>query len=444
MKAVSVLLGATAVLAVAQPHNHAHRHVGRHGSPVERRAADVTSYVKGPTVTVYELDGQDIPADEVAKGLTEGWYILVSDTTSSTSSVPTTTSIASTTSAQAAEFYEKKSSSSSSTTTPSTTSSSTTTSTYVAPTTTTTTQAPTTSSTTTTSSAAAASTSSSGSSSGSGVSSDFPSGSISCSTFPSSYGPVALDYLGLDGWIGIQDVPGYTTSESSISYISTATSGGCVSNSFCSYACPAGYQKSQWPTAQGSTGQSVGGLYCNSDGMLELSNSDYSTLCIPGTGGISVSSTLDEVVSVCRTDYPGTESETVPVEVEPGTTEPLTCPDASTYYSWEGAATSAQYYINPKGYGASEACKWGSSGTNIGNWAPVNLGVGKGTDGNIWISMFQNSPTNTDGCLDYSITITGDVSAVCSYKNCKFYTNGVESSSGCTTMVSGSAVYELS
>lgn len=166
--------------------------------------------------------------------------------------------------------------------------------------------------------------------------------------------------------------------------------------------------------------------------MLELSNTAYDTLCIAGTGTISVQNTLGSVVSVCRTDYPGTESETVPLEVQAGTTEGLTCPDASTYYWWDGKPTSAQYYINPSGADKTEACTWGTAGSNMGNFAPVNMGVGKGTDGNTYISMFQNSPTNTDGCLDYSITITGDVTTTCAYKNCKFYNNGVESSSGCT------------
>lgn len=437
--AALTVLGATAVLAVAQPHKHVHRHAlrhaGRHGSPVERRAADVTQYVDGPTVIVYSLDGEDVPANQVEDGIKNGIYVLVTEPAATTTSTTTTSA---TTTSQAAEFFQVKSSSSTTTTTTTTTTplptttTTTTTTTPVPTTTTTTTTTSTTPSATPSAASTTASSSGSGSSSGTGVDSDFPSGEISCSTFPSSYGAVAQSYLGLNGWTGVQNVPSYSLTDTVISYIETAVSGGCTSDSFCSYACPPGYQKSQWPTAQGNTGQSIGGLYCNTDGKLELSNPTYSTLCIAGTGGISVKNTLSDVVSICRTDYPGTESETIPTEVEGGSTEGLTCPDASSYYTWQGKGTSAQYYINPSGNDKSKACLWGTDGSNLGNFAPVNLGVGKGADGNTYISMFQNSPTNTDGCLDYSITITGDVSSKCSYSSCKFYNNGVESSSGCT------------
>ncbi|KAF8866404.1 SUN-domain-containing protein, partial [Acephala macrosclerotiorum] len=438
MKLSQVVLLGGAVLAVAQPHNHIHRHPARHGSPIDRRDAVTTTTVPGPVVTVFELGGKLIPWDEVEAGLAEGIYVLVGDTistvqSSSTSTSSTSASSITSSSSKAAEFLESKVSTS---TTP--------TSTYVAPTTSTTstpTPTPTTSTTAaaeteTTSTTSSSSSSSSSSLSGTGVTAEFPSGELDCSTFPSAYGAVAADWLGLGGWTGVQLVSDFSgLAATVISTIETATSGtdnACAANSFCSYACPAGYQKSQWPTAQGSAGQSVGGLYCNSDGKLELSRTSYTTLCQEGAGGVDVENTLSSNVAICRTDYPGTESETVPLNVPAGATEPLCNPDASTYYMWEGSYTSAQYYINPLGTAVSDACQWGSAGSNMGNWAPVNMGLGKSIAGETFISLFQNSPTNPDGVLDFNIKITGGVSGDCEYTNGKYYNNGVESSTGCT------------
>jgi len=231
----------------------------------------------------------------------------------------------------------------------------------------------------------------------------------------------------------------------SIAEIHTAVDEGCQENSFCSYACPPGYQKSQWPSAQGNTGQSIGGLYCNSNGMLELSRPSYKTICQKGAGGVSVKNKLSKNVAVCRTDYPGSESETVPLDCAGGATLPVTNPIAKEYYEWEGAATSAQYYINPSGASVSDACKWGEAGSNMGNWAPVNMGVGT-TDFGTFLSIFPNHPTNMDGTLDFNIEITGDVTGKCEYKNKQFYTNGLPTPTGCTAGVKkgGDAVFEFS
>jgi hypothetical protein len=222
--------------------------------------------------------------------------------------------------------------------------------------------------------------------------------------------------------------------DTAISYIVTAIagSGGCTANSFCSYACPAGYQKSQWPKSQGNTGQSIGGLYCNSGGMLELSRSSVPQICTQGAGGVQVTNNLSKNVAVCRTDYPGTEGETIPLNTLPGQTLPLTNVNSATYYTWEGSATTAQYYINPQGADVSDACCWGSAGTNLGNWAPVNAGVGQGADGITFISLFPNVPTNPTGTLDYNIKITGAVSGDCEYRGGTFYNGNVQSSTGCT------------
>ncbi|CAD6445693.1 e0cfa646-8cfc-4c48-8464-b3e16a0481c5 [Sclerotinia trifoliorum] len=463
---VSVALLSVAGVAIAQPHNHQHRHPARANKVVRENAVvSVTEVMPGPIETVYMLNGKDISLAEVQAGLASGKYVLVGDQvladapsatnwfTGSIPPVPTTTPTAETTPAAAttpavettptpapssttkpiAEFIEKFSSSSSKS---SSSSSSTSTSTSASKSSTAASK----------SSTSAVSVPTSSSSSSSGNWDDFPNGEISCSTFPSQYGAIHVDYLGLNGWIGIQSTPGYTTSASSIVTINTMTSGGCVKGAFCSYACPAGYQKSQWPSAQGSTGESIGGLYCNANGKLELSRPSVKQLCTAGSGSVKVENKLGSIVAVCRTDYPGLEAETVPLSTSPGQTYDLTCPDASDYYSWEGLPTSAQYYINPQGTGINEACVWGTQGGNVGNWAPVNAGVGKDASGNTWLSIIPNTPTNTYGTLDFTISIEGDVSGKCSYSSGTYYNNGVVSSTGCTVSVNpgGTATYVFS
>jgi hypothetical protein len=178
--------------------------------------------------------------------------------------------------------------------------------------------------------------------------------------------------------------------------------------------------------------------------MLELSRTSVSQICTAGVGNVEVQNKLSDNVAVCRTDYPGLESETIPLNTQPGQTYPLTCPDASDYYSWENLPTSAQYYINPLGTSEADACQWGSEGTNIGNWAPVNAGVGKSTEGTTYISLLPNTPTNPDGKLDFCITITGDISGSCSYSEGTYYQDGVQSSTGCTVAVTGTATFVFS
>merc|ERR1712098_622834 len=107
-----------------------------------------------------------------------------------------------------------------------------------------------------------------------------------------------------------------------------------------------------------------------------------------------------------------------------------------TSYVWQGMATTAQYYINPSGVSVEDGCQWGTPGSNMGNYAPVNVGVGRGSTGETFISIFPNKPTNPDGVLDSNIKITGGGSG-------KYYNNGVESPAGCTVAVSGAAVFEF-
>ena len=127
--------------------------------------------------------------------------------------------------------------------------------------------------------------------------------------------------------------------------------------------------------------------------------------------------------------YPGTEAETIPLRAG-ADIQPLTCPDGEKYYKWQGKTTSAQYYVNPKGYSTEKACQWGDGKLPIGNWAPINLGVGQ--NNGKWLSVFQNSPT-TNKKLDFNVKIKGDnLSGSCRYEDGTFYSETTSNDSGCT------------
>ncbi|KAH6660100.1 beta-glucosidase [Truncatella angustata] len=420
-------LAFAATLAAAQPHNHGHGHLHqKKGSPVEKRA-DVVTTIEAATETAYVLGDKVVTPDEAKAGIEKGLYIVVGETTP-TYTAPAVSSTAETgkVNAQFFEYATKKSSSSA--TSSSSTSSTTIVTSYSA--------AKPTSSSTSTSAAAATTSKASSSSGGSGVTAEFPSGEIDCSQFPSDYGAVAVDYLNTDGWTSIQQTPYYTEGDSAISYIVTGISGdSCTKGSFCSYACPDGYVKSQWPDAQGATGQSIGGLYCNSKGKLELTRSGYTTLCQKGCGGITIKNKLSSGgAAVCRTDYPGTESMVIPLWTEAGSSYDLTNIESANYYTWGGASTTLQYYVNPKDVAVDDACVWTSltNPLSAGNWAPINVGLGKNSEGLTFLSIFNNAPTST-AVLDFDVVISGDIvgDAECYYKSGSYPDGGT----GCTVAV---------
>lgn len=141
---------------------------------------------------------------------------------------------------------------------------------------------------------------------------EFPSGTIPCDEFPYGYGALPLAHEGLGGWSGIQD-PQYSGGDG-FDDITTVVKGSCsdgsccTAGSFCSYGCPNPYLKLSFPKKQGRTGQSVGGLYCNSNGYLEMADGSIGkTLCGQSSKSmtVKVKNKLSKSVSFCRTDYPG-------------------------------------------------------------------------------------------------------------------------------------------
>ncbi|KAI6093357.1 SUN-domain-containing protein [Hypoxylon rubiginosum] len=391
--------------AAAQPHHHGHHHHKR-GTPVEKREVE-TTYLPA-TVTQYMLGNEEVSAEEAKDGLDNGLYVVVGETTP-TYTPPPAPVVTSSSSKEDAVFIQKVTSTSSSVVTSST-------------------------STSTSSSAAATSSASSSypTSGATGIDAEFPDGKLKCTEFPDKYGALPIPWLGLGGWTGLQFTPSYSIGDLAISYIETGIKGMAKQKGFYSYACPEGYVKTQWPKAQGSTRQSVGGLLCNSDGYLELSRPDSKTLCEKGIGGVSVKNDMEKNVAICRTDYPGIEAMVVPVDSQPGTTRDIANIASADYYHWGDLATTLQYYVNQPGVSVEDGCLWDclTDHDECGNWAPTILGVGKAADGNTYISLFPNKPTSS-AKPRMNINITGDVSIQCYYQDGAYAVGD----SGCTTTI---------
>ncbi|CDO95540.1 unnamed protein product [Kluyveromyces dobzhanskii CBS 2104] len=256
---------------------------------------------------------------------------------------------------------------------------------------------------------------------------EFEDGVLSCDEFPSGQGTVYLDWLGFGGWSGVENSDG-------------STGGNCKEGAYCSYACQPGMSKTQYPSTQPANGVSIGGLLCK-NGKLYRSNTDEQYLCTWGVDSAYVVNELSEVVSVCRTDYPGTENMVIPTIVNGGSKQPLTVVDQDTYYTWQGMKTSAQYYVNNAGVSKEDGCIWGTDGSGIGNWAPLNFGAGA-TGGISYLSLIPN-PNNREAANFNVKIVAADGATVigdCVYEDGSY--NG--GSDGCTVSVtSGAANFVL-
>jgi hypothetical protein len=276
-------------------------------------------------------------------------------------------------------------------------------------------------------------------SSGANVNAVFPSGELSCDQFPSDFGAVPAPWLGLGGWLSVQKPAtlvkrgGGGFSNIMTTVPSQCPGGNCCNSdgavaAFCSYACPSGYFKTQWPSTQGSTGQSIGGLQCQ-NGKLVLSNPQYQTLCMPGATQVSayIENRMGQDVSICQTNYPGDEAMTIPLLVPAGQKVQLAIQDQTTAWrTTSGQPTTAQYYVNPAGVGVDQACRW--DGTTTGNWAPMVMGAGW-NGAMAYMSLFQNLPTQASATLNYKISLEGG-SMPCTYQNGQICTGGSGSDCG--------------
>jgi hypothetical protein len=311
---IAIIAAAVAVTA-AKPHEHIHRHGHTHMGRMARPNNAV--YVPAPveTVIVYELNGILISEDEVREGITNGTLRWGDDGVLSTSTkgpvaLPTTPPTPSSPSSEVKEPTSKQ---------PTTT--------EVLQTETQQTAAPTKDTSTTVAHAPSEAPTPASQPDASpedpndlvdkdgncaSCDKNFPNSVIPCSQFPYGYGAMPLSNEGLGGWSGIQD-PGYRGSDG-FDNIRTVVKGSCSDGSccspgsYCSYGCPNPYLKLSFPTKQGKTGQTVGGLYCNEQGMLEMADGSIGkTLCGKGSSRMSVKvqNKLSKPVSICRTDYPG-------------------------------------------------------------------------------------------------------------------------------------------
>jgi len=261
--------------------------------------------------------------------------------------------------------------------------------------------------------------------------SSFADGTIPCTQFPSNVpGVVTTSWLGFGGWSGIQS--------------GDAQASSCEEGAYCSYACAPGMAKTQWPTTQPSDGQTRGGLLCQG-GYLYRTNADSPNLCEQQASTVSVVNDVGQQITLCQTDYPGTENMVIPTITEgTNSTSPLTCIIESEYFEWEGKSTSAQFYVMPAGVSAEEGCVWGSAGSNIGNFSPLNFGAGQ-SNGLTYLSLIPN-PNGEIGALDYNVEIVASpgssINGACSIVNGVY--QGGDGSDGCTvTVTSGTAYFHL-
>ncbi|KAK4218768.1 hypothetical protein QBC37DRAFT_178127 [Rhypophila decipiens] len=387
---IKVAVAAAMVAGVAASHDHQHLHRLRNAKRAERLGLGKrdTVYklevVEGPTKIEYVLDGQTLSAEEAEKGIEAGQLAVVGETEPSFVPPPPvySTKVAPTSATMGAMFIEKPKP-------------------------------------TTTSEAPAPTKTAEPEYQGDGLDREFPSGEIDCSHFPAEYGPIPVPWMKQGGWTTLMRV-GQWIRGHQFDNIKVGIAGDtCIKGDLCSYACPPGYQKTQWPEKeQGATGQSVGGLWCNAQGKLELTRPDHKTLCEPGVGGIFIRNELDDVAALCRTDYPASENMNIPLLTTPGDVKPVTNPKQTGYYIWQGLPTTAQYYLNNKGVGLEDACVWDSEPypDSAGNWAPVNIGTGQADDGITYLSIFPNLPTS-HAVLNYDVELEGDITEECWVRN---------------------------
>lgn len=325
---VAVTLATAGSLVAAHPHKHHHRHAVKRVPVV----TEVTNVVAS-TVVMYELNGQPISQSEVCNGIRAGRLHWVEGSNNPDPCTGEDAPAAAPVPQAAAGPASSSISASTSTSIPAPIPSS---SSVVDAPGKQLAQQSTPSSLSTTATASATSTpavenfdplagSSSSSvdsnsydvqiASNSGVDRKFPDGEIDCSVFPSEYGAIPINWEGVGGWSGIQYM---NIGDNGAINIETAVKDQnhpfCAEKdgktAMCSYACPPGYQKSQWPSTQGAKGESIGGLMCGSDGKLHLTNPGLSdTLCIKGTENVKVKNNLSKNAAICRTDYPGKRSK---------------------------------------------------------------------------------------------------------------------------------------
>lgn len=162
----------------------------------------------------------------------------------------------------------------------------------------------------------------------------------------------------------------------------------CTYDSWCPYACKPGMLMAQYDSSvtsyQGYPSSMRGGIYCDSNGKIQLKNSGKG-YCYEGKGTLSVDNQLSSNVAFCQTVLPGNEEMLIPTNVDSGSTQVLAVP--GTEY-W--AETAAHYYVNPPGVSTTDGCVWGSTAHPWGNWAPYVAGANMDASGNTFAKIGWN------------------------------------------------------
>lgn len=210
----------------------------------------------------------------------------------------------------------------------------------------------------------------------------------------------------------------------------------CTPGSWCPYACKPGQLMGQWDpevTSYTYPGSQYGGLYCDSNSVLQTPNSGNS-YCYDGKGTVAVNNKATSDVAFCQTVLPGNEEMLIPTLVGSGSNEVLAVPGIDYW-----AKTASHFYINPPGVSVSDGCKWGDSSNPWGNWSPYVAGANMDDSQNTFVKIGWNPVYLQESCPfkntkpTFGVRITCDDPSKCVGLPCEINpsiqgVNGVDSS----------------
>ncbi|CCD27268.1 uncharacterized protein NDAI_0K00770 [Naumovozyma dairenensis CBS 421] len=214
----------------------------------------------------------------------------------------------------------------------------------------------------------------------------------------------------------------------------------CSYGSWCPYSCKPGQLMGQWDpsvTTYSYPGSQNGGLYCDSNGVLQkpIPENDY---CYDGKGTVVAINNVQGSgdVAFCQTVLPGNEEMLIPTLVSDN--ETLAVP--GTEY-WAG--TASHFYINPPGVSVDDGCKWGTKENPWGNWAPYVAGANMDKNGDTFVKIgwnpvyLEEATPFKDELPTFGVRITCDDESQCEGLECSITpsidgVNGVSSPGAAT------------
>lgn len=207
-----------------------------------------------------------------------------------------------------------------------------------------------------------------------------------------------------------------------------AQDGACKAGSWCQYACEPGYLMAQWDpsvTSYSYPGSQNGGIWCNSDGEIEMRRSG-GKYCYKGKGTAKAVNKSGKSVAICQTVLPGNEAMLIPTEVQAGSSNDLAVP--GTEY-W--ASTASHFYINPPGVSVEDGCRWGSTANPYGNWSPYVAGFNMDGSGNTYAKLgwnpiyFESSSPFRNQKPTFGVRLKCDDSSKCTGGTCEINPNTI-------------------